>query len=102
MRSRASTGRETGGPIRTCLGCGVKRLKKELIRVVAEGHEGQIAIDEKGRLPGRGAYCCPDEKCLGDFIKKRGRVARALRCATVECDGILDMAKAMKGIRIKY
>ena len=81
-------------PVRTCLGCGKKRQQQELLRFVA-GREGRILLDEKGRLPGRGAYCCPDEKCLAGFMKKRGRLARALRCAAVECSDILELVKSL-------
>jgi predicted RNA-binding protein YlxR (DUF448 family) len=45
-------------------------------------------------LPGRGAYCCPDEKCLAGLMKKSGRLARALRCAVVECSDILELGKS--------
>ena len=80
-------------PVRTGLGCGEKRPQQELLRFVA-GREGCILLDEKGSLPGRGAYCCPDEKCLTGFIKKSGRLARALRCAAVECSDILELVKS--------
>ena len=32
-----------------------------------------ISLDEKGRMPGRGAYVCPDVECL-----RRARKSRAL------------------------
>jgi len=81
------------GPIRTCLGCGRKRQQKDMLRFVAD-REGHVLLDEKGGLPGRGVYCCTDEKCLAGFIKRSGRVAKALRCAVVECGGILDLVKS--------
>lgn len=49
--------------------------KKELIRVV-RSPEGDVSLDFKGKLPGRGAYVCPDEACL-----KRARKAKALERA---------------------
>jgi predicted RNA-binding protein YlxR (DUF448 family) len=64
-----------------------------MLRFVA-GREGRILLDKKGRLPGRGAYCCPDQKCLAGLMKKSGRLARALRCAVVECSDILELGKS--------
>jgi predicted RNA-binding protein YlxR (DUF448 family) len=64
-----------------------------MLRFVAS-RGGHLLLDKKGSLPGRGAYCCPDEKCLAGFMKKSGRLARALRCATVEYSGILELVKS--------
>ena len=86
-------------PVRTCLGCGEKRPQQELLRFVA-GREGRILLDKKGRLPGRGAYCCPDQKCLAGFLKNSGRIARALRCAAVECSEILELVKSLERERL--
>ena len=49
--------------------------KKSLIRVV-KSPEGQVSLDFKGKLPGRGAYVCPSPECL-----KRARKSRALERA---------------------
>ena len=49
--------------------------KKALIRVV-RSPEGAVSLDSKGKLPGRGAYVCPDPACL-----KRARKSRALERA---------------------
>lgn len=62
-------------PLRQCLGCREMKAKRELIRVV-RSPEGAIALDFKGRMPGRGAYVCPNAECL-----KRARKARALERA---------------------
>ena len=42
-------------PMRQCVGCREMKPKKELIRVV-RSPEGQVSLDFKGKLPGRGAY----------------------------------------------
>ena len=42
-------------PMRQCLGCREMFPKRELIRVV-RSPEGEIALDFKGKAPGRGAY----------------------------------------------
>jgi len=49
--------------------------KKELIRVV-RSPEGAVSLDFKGKLPGRGAYVCPDPECL-----KRAKRSKALERA---------------------
>ena len=46
-----------------CTGCGEKKPKRELIRVV-KSPEGVISLDKTGRSPGRGAYVCPNLECL--------------------------------------
>ena len=62
-------------PQRQCLGCREMKDKKALIRVV-RSPEGTISLDFKGKLPGRGAYVCPDSECL-----KKARKSRALERA---------------------
>ena len=44
--------------------------KKALIRVV-RSPEGAISLDFKGKLPGRGAYVCPDSACRAKARKSR-------------------------------
>ena len=62
-------------PMRQCLGCREMKPKKELIRVV-RSPEGEISLDFKGKASGRGAYVCPDPRCL-----KKANKARALERA---------------------
>lgn len=63
-------------PVRTCVGCGVRRPKSEMIRVGAVA-DGGPAITGAGKQTGRGAYLCPDGKCLMK-AKKGGGIARML------------------------
>ena len=62
-------------PMRQCVGCREMKPKKELIRVV-RSPEGAVSLDFKGKLPGRGAYVCPDAECL-----KRAKRSKALERA---------------------
>ena len=62
-------------PMRQCLGCREMKEKRALIRVV-KSPEGAVSLDFKGKLPGRGAYVCPNPECL-----KRARKSRALERA---------------------
>lgn len=57
-------------PMRQCLGCREHKPKKELIRVV-RSPEGEVSLDFKGKLPGRGAYVCPLPACLAKARKSR-------------------------------
>ena len=57
-------------PLRQCVGCREMKPKKELIRVV-KSPEGQVSLDFRGKLPGRGAYVCPDPACLAKARKSK-------------------------------
>ena len=57
-------------PQRTCIGCGEKKDKKDLIRIVKD-KEGKISIDKTGRANGRGAYICDKIDCLEKAIKSK-------------------------------
>lgn len=63
-------------PQRKCTGCGIKADKNKLIRVVRTP-EGEITVDLKGKMSGRGAYICHDATCLKKAIKSK-RLARNL------------------------
>ena len=47
-------------PERKCIGCGEKKKKTELIRIV-RSPEGEISLDFTGRKPGRGHHSCRDK-----------------------------------------
>ena len=64
-------------PLRKCTGCGEMKPKKELVRVV-KTPEDEVLIDLTGRLNGRGAYICPDEKCL-KIARKSKRIERSFQ-----------------------
>ena len=56
-------------PERTCVGCGAKKSKEALLRVVV-GPDGQVVLDRKRAAPGRGAYLC-SPACLKAAVKRR-------------------------------
>ena len=80
-------------PQRQCLGCREMKEKKALIRVV-RSPEGAISLDFKGKLPGRGAYVCPDGECL-----KKARKSRALERAleTAIPSGVYELLEQQMG-----
>lgn len=49
-------------PLRTCVVCGQKRPKRELMRIV-HTPDGSMTVDPKGKQPGRGAYVCRQQTC---------------------------------------
>lgn len=59
---------------RTCMGCNLKKDKKELIRLVLNKN-GEIFVDPSGKAEGRGAYICKDVECL-EKLKKSKRLEK--------------------------
>lgn len=68
-------------PERRCVGCGEKKSKRELIRIVRLPESGAVEIDPTGKKSGRGAYICPSKACLK---KARKRLESNLECEIPE------------------
>ena len=66
------------GPERSCIGCGAKRPKQALIRLVLSD-EGQPQVDAAQTALGRGAYLC-GAGCLTAAAKRKA-FQRAFRGA---------------------
>ncbi|MEJ8637789.1 MULTISPECIES: YlxR family protein [Streptomyces] len=71
-------------PERTCVGCRERAAKSDLLRIVVVG--GECVPDDRGTLPGRGAYVHPASVCL-DLAVRRRAFPRAFRA-----QGPLDTA----------
>ena len=79
-------------PMRMCVGCRTMRDKRQLIRLVRladnakvpagaqaeQVGEARVLADRTGKASGRGAYICPDVKCLQKARKTR-QFERALQ-----------------------
>jgi len=65
-------------PMRQCTGCREMFEKRSLLRVVRTP-SGEIALDGKGKLPGRGAYICKNPECFKK-ARKAGALERAFGC----------------------
>ncbi|MEW6665018.1 MAG: YlxR family protein [Thermodesulfobacteriota bacterium] len=65
-------------PVRTCISCGAKRPKGELMRLVLDP-EGKVVQDESGVRPGRGAYVCRGGLCLERLPQARWERAFRIR-----------------------
>ena len=68
-------------PERRCVGCGEKKQKRELIRIVRLAGDGGVELDPTGKTSGRGAYICPSKTCLK---KARKRLESNLECEIPE------------------
>ena len=69
-------------PRRTCISCGTKKNKSEMIRLVLDT-DGVVIRDADGKGQGRGAYVCPNNACwqgmptgskLGRPFRKNGSI----------------------------
>ncbi|MEP7198936.1 MAG: YlxR family protein [Chloroflexota bacterium] len=49
-------------PQRTCIVCHTTSDKRALVRIVRTAQQG-VQIDERGKVPGRGAYLCHQRSC---------------------------------------
>jgi predicted RNA-binding protein YlxR (DUF448 family) len=67
-------------PIRTCVGCGTERSKRELVRVVRTP-DGAVVADATGKKSGRGAYLDPSPECLERGLAS-GTLERALELSS--------------------
>jgi hypothetical protein len=64
-------------PLRTCLGCGAVRPKRELLRIACN-RQHEIVIDPQARMPGRGAYVCRRLECA-ELLRKKKALQRSFR-----------------------
>jgi len=85
-------------PLRTCVQCQQVRPKRELIRVVRTP-EGKIAIDERGKTAGRGAYLCRNPACWNEAIA-RDRLDHALKTklSLEDKDQLLEFGRRLPSI----
>ncbi len=56
-------------PQRSCIGCGMVREKRDLIRILRTP-EKEFTIDLTGKKNGRGAYLCRNPECLEKAIRR--------------------------------
>jgi len=73
-------------PLRTCVQCRCVRPKRELVRVVRTP-QGNIEIDERGKVSGRGAYLCRNRSCWEEGARG-DRLEHALKAKLEEADRI--------------
>ena len=71
-------------PERKCIGCGEKKAKNELIRIVRLPDDGGIEIDRTGKKSGRGAYICKSQACFEKLPRAGKRIEKAFGCKLPE------------------
>lgn len=74
-------------PVRTCVGCRRAEPRRGLVRVVLA--DGRAVVDERRRLPGRGAWVHRTRACVQNAV--RGGLSRSFRSA-VDGRAILALA----------
>ena len=78
-------------PIRTCVLCGDKNPKEDMLRIVRTT-DGSVALDERGRLAGRGCYVCLDATKF-DAQRIKGKIKRVLKLGSeVPADFVEQLA----------
>ena len=75
-------------PERKCIGCGERKRKTDLIRIV-RSPEGEISLDFTGKKPGRGAYLCHSVACFRAARKAR-RIEQNLTPGTSVPEAVFD------------
>jgi len=78
---------EGRSPQRTCLGCRKVLDRGELLRYVLSP-QGEVLVDYRARLPGRGAYTCLSRNCLQEALRRR-QFSRAFRGEVSADAGVL-------------
>ena len=73
------------GVTRTCLGCRGIFPQDQLVRFVLSP-DGELLVDYRGKLPGRGAYTCLRRDCLRK-AQERKQFQRSFRVPPREVDG---------------
>ena len=81
-------------PMRQCTGCGERKEKKSLFRVILTP-EGEIFLDKTGKKNGRGAYICNSPVCL-QKARKTKALERSLK-VTIPENVYQELEKEMKG-----
>jgi|GEM_PF-156105 len=72
---------------RTCVGCRRRDVRSALLRVVAErnvtgDHIASVVVDQRLRLPGRGAWVHATPECVGLAVRLKA-FGRALRVGAI-------------------
>jgi len=63
--------------IRTCIICRSKAFKGELFRLAVDDL-GQVVLDRRSNMPGRGGYICKNRSCL-EKLKNNNRLNKVFK-----------------------
>ncbi len=78
---------------RTCVSCRGKASRDELVRLVLDP-AGNLAIDYRAKLPGRGCWIHPAPSCVQDLEAKPGLLKRHLD-AVPDTSGLGERLRAL-------
>ncbi len=85
----SKTSLKTNIPLRTCVGCFEKFLKKELI-AITRLQNGNVVLDTAKNSLGRSVYLCRKISCFNKAVKRRGQNALQYGLKTAISTGILE------------
>ena len=69
-------------PERQCVACRLMSPRTDMVRLVRLP-EGEVALDNRYQLHGRGAYVCKRRDCI-EQARRKGQLNRALRARVPE------------------
>jgi predicted RNA-binding protein YlxR (DUF448 family) len=78
---------------RTCIACRAQDERADLLRLVLDP-EGEVAVDLRAKLPGRGAWVHARAECLGAVEKDPRMLGRALR-ADARADDLVGTVRSL-------
>ena len=84
---------------RTCTGCRSGHDKTELIRFVCDP-AGQLQVDYRRKLPGRGAYTCIDRDCIITAVE-RGGFTRSFKQPVSVPDADTLVQEVVRNLRVR-
>ena len=84
---------------RTCTGCRTAHDKIELIRFVCDP-AGQLLVDYRHKLPGRGAYTCIDRNCIVTAAT-RGGFSRSFKQSVSVPDADILVEDVLRSLRVR-
>lgn len=86
---------------RTCLGCRQVLAQDELVRYVVDP-EGEVIVDYRKKLPGRGCYTCPEPACVEAAVK-RNQFERAFKgaCRKPAPERLIEMLREAALAKVK-
>ena len=76
--------------LRKCIGCGVLKPRKEMIKITKEHSTEQVVVNPNSKTFSRSAYLCYNQNCIEQALKKK-KINRVLKISTsIDLKGILD------------
>ena len=68
---------------RKCVGCGIIKDRKELIKITAQNSHCDVIVNGGSKIFGRSAYLCYNNTCIENAFKK-DKLKRALKAPVTQ------------------